>query len=248
MFCCVHCQRKYQRKLYFDRHVITCQFLAKPRREQDLELEELADTPSVRELYDIIMTLAAKCNDLEIKMAAINKWAHITKQKLNITDWLNTTYKTLPMDYNAWFNAFNVTQSDLVVLFETDYVGGVMRLLKEKLTLTDDVRPLRAFIGKENTFYIYRHEQKWLMCEQDTFTKLMHLFDKQFMREFIWWQNKNKSRMATDDSFSFTYSHNLKKVMGGNVTREQLYSRIKKELYQYLRSDPPSIMEYETTF
>ena len=249
MFTCVHCQRNYQRKLYFDRHVITCQFLAKPRRERELEIEELADTPSVRELYDIIMALAAKCNELETKMTAINKWTNITKQKLNITDWLNSSYsKEAQVDYNLWFDAFNVTQTELTGLFETDYVGGVMQLLKQKLLLTDEERPMRAFTSKENTFYIYRPEQKWLMCEPETFTKLMHLLDKQFMREFICWQNANKYRMSTDDSFTFTYSHNLKKVMGGNYTREQLYARIKKELYQYLRSDPPNILEYETHF
>jgi hypothetical protein len=246
MFCCSFCQRNYQRKLYFDRHVITCQFLSQSKREKVLEREELADTPSVRELYSIIQMLAAKCNDLETKMGAIQKWAHITKQKLNITDWLNTTYPTCD-DYTDWFNTLKVDKAALEVLFETDYAEGVVRLLKKYLVLTDERRPLRAFIGKENTFYIYR-SQKWLLCDEDTFTKLMYLFDKEFMREFIAWQTENKGKVKTDDSFSELYARNMKKVMGGSYSREQLYSRIKKELYKYARSDPPNIMEYETTF
>jgi hypothetical protein len=246
MFCCSFCQRNYQRKLYFDRHVITCQFLTQSKREKVLEREELADTPTVRELYSIIQMLAAKCNDLETKMSAIQKWAHITKQKLNITDWLNTTYPN-SVDYTEWFNTLKVDPTALEVLFETDYAEGVVRLLKKHLILSDERRPLRAFIGKENTFYIYR-SQKWLLCDQDTFTKLMYLFDKEFMREFIAWQTKNKGKVSTDDSFSELYASNMKKVMGGSYSREQLYLRIKKELYQYSRSDPPNIMEYETTF
>lgn len=241
MFCCVHCQRNYQRKLYFDRHVIACSYLSKSKRERILENEELADTPSVRELYTIILTLAAKCNELETKMQALNKWTHITKKKLHITDWLNTSEPT-GLAYNEWVSAFNVLPTDLDILFETDYVGGVMAFLKQHLTL----RPLRAFTSKENTFYLF--QEKWTVCEADTFTKLMHLLDKQFMREFIGWQTANKHRMATDDSFSEVYTRNLKKMMGGNFTREQLYSRIKRELYVHLRSDPPNIMEYETHF
>jgi len=241
MFCCVHCQRNYQRKIYFDRHVIACAYLSKSKRERTLENEELADTPSVRELYNIILALAAKCADLETKMQAVNKWTQITKKKLHITDWLNTT-EPAAQAYDEWIATLNVLPADLAVLYETDYVGGVVAFLKQHTTM----RPLRAFTGKENTFYLFR--EKWEVCEAETFTKLMYLLDKQFMREFIAWQTANKHRMATDDSFSEQYARNLKKVMGGNSTREQLYSRIKRELYVYLRSDPPNIMEYETHF
>jgi len=242
MFSCSYCQRNYQRKIYFDRHVIACQFLSKNKRERDLETEELADTPSVRDLYAIILELAAKCQTLETKMQAMNKWAHITKQKLNITEWLNTTQPTA-MDYNEWVENLTLNQNDLNALFETDYVGGVMAILKKQPS-TDG--PVRAFIGKENTFYIF--QGKWLLCDSDTFTKLMHLFDKQFMREFIVWQTDNKKRMVTDDSFSDLYARNMKKIMGGSYNREQLYTRIKREWYLHMRSDPPKMVEYEMHF
>jgi hypothetical protein len=245
MFCCAYCQRNYQRKTYFDRHVIACQFLSKSKKERVLEREELADTPSVRELYAIILELAAKCKDLETKMTAINKWAHITKQKLNITDWLNTTQPSA-RDYNDWFKMLVVKPADLQVLFEADYAQGVVSFLKPHLK--EEERPMRAFTAKENTFYIYSSTKKWHLCEPETFTKLMHLLDNQFMREFISWQNGNKNRMLTDDSFSDLYAKNMKKIMGGSYTREQLYSRIKKELYMHLRGDPPNIVEYETTY
>ena len=246
MFTCLHCTRSYQRKLYFDRHVITCEFLSKTKKERLIESEELADTPTVRELYSIILTLAAKCTYLEAKLTAINKWVRITKQKLNIIDWLNTTYPKVPVSYDDWLLTLKVGQKDLQILFTTDYVGGVTSFLKQHLLLTDDARPVRAFTGKENTFYIFN--QKWLLCEEAIFSKLMYFLDQQFLREFIVWQNQNKNRMASDDSFSDVYAKNMKKVMGGAFTREQLYSRIKKEWYQNLRGDPPNIMEYETTF
>jgi hypothetical protein len=246
MFSCGHCQRNYQRKLYFDRHVIACQFLSQSKRERTLEREELADTPSVRELYSIILALAAKCETLETKLTTIQKWAHITKQKLNITDWLKTTYPVV-LPYADWFAALKVDDADLALLFEADYVEGVLQVLKRALVLADARRPMRAFTTKENTFYIAEGE-KWRLCDAALFTTLMHFFDKEFMREFIAWQNANKSRIRTEDSFADLYAKNMKKVMGGNSTREQLYTRVKKELYAYLREDPPNIVEYETTF
>ena len=223
MFTCAHCTRSYQRKLYFERHVITCEFLSKTKKERALESEELADTPSVRELYSIIMTLAAKCTQLETKLTAINKWVHITKQKLNIVDWLNTTYlkEAEAVSYDDWLLTLQVGQKDLQVLFASDYVGGVTSFLKQHLSIqNNDARPMRAFTGKENTFYICN--KTWLRCEEAVFTKLMYTLDQQFLREFIAWQNQNKNRMATDDSFSDVYAKNMKKVMGGAFTREQL--------------------------
>jgi len=248
MFKCIHCQRNYQRKIYFDRHTITCEFLSKSKREQTLELEELADTPSVRELYTIIMGLANKCKQLESKLDAISKWTNITKQKVNIIDWLNTNQNSAPIpDYNTWFQQISVQPENLEHLFETDYVDGVLAILKERLPQTAE-RPLRAFTSKENVFYMYQQEGKtWVQVDQETFNKLMYLLDKLFMGQFIAWQNANKHKITSDD-FPAIYSANMKKIMGGSNTREQLYSRIKKELYMYIRSDPPNIMEYEVTF
>jgi hypothetical protein len=223
MFCCSHCQRTYQRKLYFDRHVIACEYLSKSKRERALEIEETTDTPSVRELYMIIMTLAAKCNALETKMNTLNGKPQL---KLNSIEWLNST---IPPDttYADWLNGLTISKSELTGLFETDYVVGVVNFLKQHLP--PETRPLRAF---EKNFYIF--QEKWVLCDNETFTKLMQLCDKQVMGAFIQWQNENKKRMANDDSFTETYSRNLKKVMGGNSTREQLYSRIKSNLLERL--------------
>jgi hypothetical protein len=219
MFCCVHCQRQYQRKMYYDRHVIACQFLTQPKRERELDREELDDTPSVRDLYALSLALAAKCRDLEMQLQSMHKQS--STPKFQPIAWLNTTYPAA-IDYDKWFAALNVTQADLLLLFETDYVGGVVRFLKQALLA--ETRPIRIL---KNSFYIFRHQ--WHVADNDTFTQLMYLLDKQFMREFISWQTANKNRMMTEDSFTEIYARNLKKVMGGNFTREQLYSRVKKD-------------------
>ena len=89
MHTCLYCQREYQRKIYFDRHVIACQFLSRTKKENEIEFEELSDTPNIRDLYKIIMELASKCGQLEEQMKEVTKWTNIKKQKLNIINWLN---------------------------------------------------------------------------------------------------------------------------------------------------------------
>ena len=242
----LYCHRDYQRKVYFDRHVVACQFLSKSNKERDLELEELADTPSTRDLYKIVMELAAKCNQLETQLKEVTKWASIKKQKLNIIDWLNENNKGVSRtSFNDVLKAITITQDDLSILFETDYTGGVMHVLKRHLSNSDS-SPLCAFTSKENVFYVFM-EKEWVLCNNECYTKLMHLLDKQFMGAFIQWQTENKHKGSSDD-FAMLYSKNMKKVMGGAFTRDQLYSRIKKELYTLIRSDPPNILEYEIAY
>jgi len=219
--------------------------LTKTKRERKLEIQEQEDTPSVRDMYTALLELTEKYSQLEKKFVDLSKYATIKKQKINLIDWLNTTYNSRATDYQTWFSAIQVQCEDLDVLFKADYVGGVVTILQKLLPLEDETRPLRAFAGKENVFYVYRQtENRWENIESETFTKLMHLFDKQFMVAFVQWQNENKYRMHLDD-FSEIYAKNVKKIMGGNNTREQLYSRIKRELYQYMRAELPTMLEYE---
>ena len=251
MYKCVHCQRNYQRKVYYDRHVVACNLLTNSKRENYLENQEHDDTPSVRQLYNIIMQLATKCNTLESKINDLQKWTNITKKKLNIIDWLNTTY-TNPIDYDDWLSSLSINNTHLQSLFNTDYSTSVFEIIIEKLNYiskSSDINlPIRSFNTKTNYFYIYNKKNNtWSLCDKEHYNKLMHLLDKQLMNLFILWQNDNKHKISSDD-FADLYSKNLKKIMGGNTSREQLYLRIKKLLYDYISSDPPNITTYDISY
>lgn len=258
---CKFCQRNYQRKIYFDRHVIACEFLSKSNRERNLEIEELSDTPSVRDLYKIIMELAAKCNSLESQINDIVKATNIKKQKLNITDWLNQhKNNTHRISFNQLLHNIRITRDDLNVLFDTDYVNGVIKVLTKHLN-NEDTFPICAFNNKDNKLYIYCENEndkattaaaataatafEWRICSNDNYKKLMFLLDKQILDEFVKWQNENKHK-GSNDEFALIYSKNMKKVMGGE--RDVLYLRIKKELYNLIQIDLPNILEYEISY
>ena len=104
----------------------------------------------------LLKELASKCNQLEGKLNSISKWTNITKEKINIVNWLNTNYSNEKInDYNNWFNNLKINETQLNYLFERGYVEGVVAVLKEYLPSkkkdTDiDTRPLKAFTGKEN--------------------------------------------------------------------------------------------------
>jgi hypothetical protein len=238
MLCCPHCHRSYQRKIYFDRHVGVCELLCKSKKERLLDVEERSDTPTIRELYSVVMEMTLKYNQLEKKYNEMAKLVNVKKQKLDIIDWLDSNYSN-STDYMTWLEQITIKREHLEFLFQSDYAQGVINVLRQYLPLENDKRPLRAFATKDCIFYIFE-KNKWTIIDSDNYNKLMYLFDKKFMSEFLSWQNENKDKLHLDD-FSLIYAKNVKKIM---ATREQLYSRIKKELYNYLRTDLPNIMEY----
>ena len=234
---CPHCQRHYARKTYFDRHVGVCEFLCKNKKAQKLELEEREELPTLRDLYQVVMELVVKNKQLEAQVRALSSSGSalaIKTQKIPLaTEWLNATYPAAT-DYTAWFNAIQVTRAHLHIFFDSDYVNGVTQALKQALPLDNAQRPLRAFADKANVFYWYNQaEKKWQLMDHALYLQLMHAYDKKFLVEFGQWQRENKEKLYSDE-FAVTFNNYMKKMM---ATREALYSRIKKELYQHLKDN-----------
>ena len=233
MHCCPHCRRSYSRKIYFDRHVGVCEFLAKSKKQQAIDIEERKDVPTMRELYTVVMELVQKNKQLEEKVLELSKLGggiakQRQQQKMNIIDWLNATY-TDATDFTEWLSKAQVSRAQLNILFEADYSVGVTSALKQLLSIADEKRPLRAF-ETNNVFYVCI-DKKWSIMDNETYLKLMYAFDRKVLNEFGEWQKENKDKMYLDD-FSLMYNKNVNKVM---ATREPMYSRVKKQLYSYLK-------------
>jgi hypothetical protein len=241
---CPHCQRSYQRKVYFERHVALCEILSKSKKERTLESQEEADTPSVRDLYRVVMELTLRYTQLEQKYQEMAKLVQGQKQHLK-RDILvqlnaNTASDTGP-DFMTWLKNITVTRQHLEYLFQMDYAKGVVLVvqdhLQEEKEKEKEKAAMQAFAAKDNAFYIYHAEQKkWILMDDVMYIKLMHTVDKKFMSEFVKWQTENKAKMYEDD-FSLMYAKNVKKIM---VIREPLYSRIKRDLYRTLKPRPPA--------
>ena len=249
MLNCPSCFREYQRKSYYDRHIIVCNLINKTKNERKLENEERDDTPTIRELYIVVMELAKKNGQLEERMQEMIKWNNIQKNKINIVDWLNLNYTKEIHDVKEWITNNKdkslVQREHLDYMFKEDYVTGMTNILKQLFSNTDDRRPFRVFSSKENTLYIYTNESAWRISENDNeFIQVLYLLDKQLMEEFVTWQTEIEDKIH-NDKIAVMFSKNVKTVMGGSIAREQLYSRVKKQFYKYIQTDTSSISTYE---
>jgi hypothetical protein len=79
------------------------------------------------------------------------------------------------------------------------------------------------------------------------FECLIGCVSKRLIDELAEWQKENADKMGQED-FGVTYATNVQKVLGGTVPREQLYSRVRRGLYKYLKMNLRNIIQYEFSF
>ena len=183
---------------------------------------------------------------MEKKIKDLSKWADMKKKKINMVDWLNQHQLTEEgkeqKNWEEFLLEIKVERRHLENLFQTDYTIGILKVLQDFLTM-DQSEPIKAFDNKFNVLFVYC-DNKWNILTEQMFQQLINNVVKQLLNEFVTWQTENADRMDQDD-FAIKYSINVKKMMGGNLTREQVYAKVKLDLYKYLKVNMTNIMEYQ---
>ena len=243
---CPYCSREYQRKIFYDRHIIACKILCKSPKEHKLELQETNDTPSLRGIYDIVLELGVKLEKIEKQQEKINKWVEQKKRKLSVISWLNDNFKS-ENSFEEWTDNIKIDRDALLKIFRFNYITGVTHILQDYLPLNDEtILPIKAFDQKEGSLFIYTDKQ-WKFMASDTFDKFLGNISKKVVSEFVKYQEENK-HMLKNEAFSIEFTENVQKAMGGSFTREKIHTKIKTNLYKYLKMNLRNIIHYEFTF
>lgn len=243
---CKYCNRAYKLKPNYDKHYLFCETLNKSICKNNIKSDNEEKLPSLRDMFTLILELTAKNSHLEKRVEELSKWAESKRKKLNVIDWLNEKY-TKNIKYSDWLAGISISRKHLEYVFKSDMVNGTTEILKNLIISTNEDIPFKAFDQKENLLFIYNDDNKWEILAPPMFTKLMNILSKKILTEFIQWQTENKNKIYQDE-FSYIYARNLQKIMGGNLTQEQIYMRVKKELYNYLKMNLQNVIDYEFSF
>ena len=251
LYKCKHCDRGYKSKNYYNRHVLVCEILSKSTAEREQEDEELADTPSMRKMYELLLEMSFKYSNLERKYNELHKSIESKRKKLNIIDWLNNNY-TIATKFADWCRDLKLGRKHLEFIFETNYIPGIINIFEEFLPISKEVElPIKSFDQKLNTLFVYiDDEKKWRVMSEDDFKIMVSVISKQIMGEFVKWQdeNSNLNKNNRNDKFDIEYALNIQKVIGAKYTKQQLYTKIHHSLYNYLKMNLKNVIEYEFSF
>lgn len=247
---CKYCGRSFTRKTYFTRHELACELIHKSNDERRQELEEHADTPTLRKVYELVLELAHENAKLKKQVDKLtSKIESKDRKKLCVIDWLNENSRP-EQSFKSYYTSLTFTEKHLELIFKHDYIAGMLRILEDVFP-TDTLAqlPIRSFKQKQNTLYIYTNECKWETVNANEFKCFLDFIFKCIKKLFNIWVDDNESQINNMNSdFSTKYIEYSRKVLGGKFTPEQIGSRIKSGLFKQLKTDLQNIVEYEFTF
>ncbi len=264
---CPNCFRGYlKRNEHYDRHVLMCNFMGKTRQKRKQEDNKADSLPSLEEMFTIVVEMTTKYMQLDRKVEEMSRWVETKKRKVDILEWLDNNYMVMPVTYDEWLQQIIITREHLELVFASDYIQGISNILSALLPETS--RPLKAFDLKENYIYVYTSSSsaavstssssadvstsssaasQWALLTQEQFHKLLNILSRGLMDHFIEWQKENRHRMYSDE-FTLIYTTNVKKIMGGHVSREVINNSIKRNLYRLLKVEVHQITEINLSF
>ena len=218
-----------------------------------INIDSLKKDLNIHNLFAMVIMLYNKYEKLESEYTELKKYVAITKNKINILDYLNENFKHDYMNMCSGGNNITKFIDELVIgedqlqkIFKYDYVDGIFNIICEYidvLNVKGSLLPIKCFNTKENILYIF-DGQFWIIMDDIYLRKFIKSFDKKILTRFVEWK-KNAEKTIDTEIFGEIYIQNMKKVIGGNYEKKNPALMIKNKLYKHLKIDLQSIVHYD---
>lgn len=215
-----------------------------------INIDSLKKDLTIHNLFAMVIMLYNKYEKLESDYIELKKYVTITKNKINILDYLNENFKQEYMNMDAggtniikFMDELVIGENELQKIFKYDYVDGIFNIICDYINVKGSMVPIKCFNTKENVLYIFNGEL-WLIMDDNYLRKFIKSFDKKILTKFVEWK-KLAEKTIDPEIFGEIYIQNMKKVIGGNYEKKNPASMIKNRLYKYLKIDLQSIISYD---
>ena len=268
-FKCLYCKKGYKNKTNLNKHLVLCELIHTSKSKKRLLIEEEQDEnlPSQKQMYQMLLELAFKYNQLEEKMDLAMKWIDKKKKKINILDWLQTNLVPNYIFDNLSLQ-IEVTKLDIEFLFNNSFIDTLNELFLRVLynqecsewseQSNQEVRqpilvPLFAFVQKANTIYIYNSVDSfnnfgWIELSREKLVYFLNKIHFKFVKALNEWKKQNQKLIDESERALDLYNKTLSKLMGVEFKQENILSKIRSNLYNKMKTDMKSLIEYELEF
>ena len=127
-YICSYCNKSYLRKSAFNNHQLKCELIRicnniKSKSEQDDDIDYIEEFPikfngSINDMYKLLINLNNKFEKLEADYSEIKKYVNVTKNKIDIIQYLNINYDCSDFDFIKFLNSIQITNIELEKVFE----------------------------------------------------------------------------------------------------------------------------------
>jgi hypothetical protein len=265
-FGCTYCGKNYKTRTNLHKHQVLCETLTRAKKQKSNNDEEILPIPSIKQMYKIILDLSLKCNHLEEKVEEMQKWVIQKRKKINILEWLNENHRP-STNLESWIQTIKILKEETELIFQNSFLDVLREIgnrifyqtqvaeeqtqvAEEQTQVVSDQKelvPIFAFTQKPNTLYIFQDNQ-WCECSKQQITKILINIHFKYTKSFIEWKRQNDDKINSSDSSCEICNKANIKLMGVQFKHEQTYHRGKSIIYNKLKTDIKSLIEYEFEF
>jgi uncharacterized protein YeeX (DUF496 family) len=192
----------------------------------------------------MIQMLVIKNDKLEKQVEKMSTWIHNNKKKVNVIEWLNENNKP-DIGYDNWIECLEITSGDMETLINSTFIEGI-NVIVQRLTYNVENVPIKAFEQRDNILFIFNNNE-WVIMDTEKYDMLFNKITRGLIGQLKIWQDKHKNKLF-DNGFTEKYIEYVKKITGGDLSREQQHYRIKQRFYNNLKINIKNIIQYEFVF
>jgi len=239
-----------------------------------IEEDDDEPIPSQKKMFQMLIELGQKYNKLEEKVAEMQKWVVKNKKKINILDWLHANSKPT-LVFEDFIDRIIICDDDVKCIIDNTFYDTLNQIFSRTLynftqfentntntNTNTNLNPIVAFVHKPNTFYIYEKTSdttgstpvlRWNELSREKLTKFLNKIHIKIVRAFTNWKKnyikENKKENTKEkkdmDSFETLCDKAIIKLMNIDFTQESIFSKVRNMIFQRMKTDMKSVLEYE---
>ena len=117
---------------------------------------------------------------------------------------------------------------------------------------SDFIYPIKCFSQKQGNFYICENKHdgspEWRQLVLTDMILILKTIQHRMIKELAKWKAENQSKFDDNDKISELFNKAVIKLMNISFTQDATLSRIKNGLYNYLKTDLKTMIDYEFEF
>ena len=241
---CDVCDTWFKYKRQYDEHVITCTLIDKRARDRRENIDLTDDLiPNTRLMYELLKMAMAKCATLEQEVEQLKKTAYKERKKMDVMDYLHSHVNPTG-EYTSFMDQMRtIDRRHLDAVFAGNIVDGVIALLADCTAL-----PFISFSHKHGIYVYIESEDmppQWTMFADKDVGQMFEILSNRFIGAYrAWVQTVPELNEDTEEAQTRKVVM-FKKVLGTYLSDDYKYQRFKSWLYNHVKRDAKSIVEYE---
>lgn len=250
---CTYCMRQFHFKDLLQRHVATCEFFYRRRRERERDEDMVEILPSAQDQYKVIQYLMMQVATLQQEVKSL-KGTALARKKRILMQWLQGMSGPKPdLPFLDWIRTIPVTFDHIEQVFRGDLTDGMKSCIRDWIVgsgQSNHEHPLYAFVQKPGTIYVWTVVEdggfpQWTFLTTELFERWMNRLAHRFLQEFIQWQMVNSETIHATEEGKEQNIEYMRKINGLGASYEsRRRSELRKWLYLLLAKEFVQV-EYE---